>query len=132
MLTAGRRRCLADPELDGQEGKENELRTVLDKDSCRTDGTFDKHEPEEMECDDPVRNIYPDEDSNQILPVEQFFGNLDAVQDFPQRSSASSARAHRKIRRRQYYAREDSDEEEADFSRTQQGDGGGISDEGLL
>lgn len=125
MLTAGRRRCLASPELEGQEGKENELRTALDVDGCRTDSNFNKPESEEMECDDPVRNMFPDEDSNQIYPVDQFFGNLDVVQDFPQRSSASSARAQRKNRRRQYYAREDSDEEEVDFSSVQQGDGGG-------
>ncbi|XP_074538367.1 UPF0688 protein C1orf174 homolog [Halichoeres trimaculatus] len=125
MLTPGRRRCLASPELEGQESKENEPRTALYMDRCRMDSNFDKQESEEMECEDPVRNMFPDEDSNQILPVEQFFGNLDVVQDFPQRSSASSARAQRKNRRRQYYAREDSDEEEVDFSGIQQGDGGG-------
>ncbi|XP_041655329.1 UPF0688 protein C1orf174 homolog isoform X2 [Cheilinus undulatus] len=122
-LTAGRRRCLASPELEGQEGKENELRTELDMDSCRMNSTFDKQEFEDMECEDSVRNMFPDDDSNQILPVEQFFGNLDSVQDFPQRSS-SSTRAHRENRRRHYYAPEDSDEEEADFSRMQEGDRG--------
>ena len=27
-----------------------------------------------------AESIFPDDDSNQILPVEQFFGNLDAMQ----------------------------------------------------
>lgn len=109
---AGRRRCSASPELDGQDGKENELRTWLDSDSCRVNGTLDKQEPEDMDCEETSKNIFPDDDSNQILPVEQFFGNLDAVQDFPQRSSSTSARVQREHRRRHYYAREDSDEEE--------------------
>ncbi|CAJ1055519.1 UPF0688 protein C1orf174 homolog isoform X1 [Xyrichtys novacula] len=122
MLTAGRRRCLASPELGGQEGKENELRTGLDMDSCRINSSFNKQESEEMECEDSVRTMFPDDDSNQILPVEQFFGNLDAVQDFPQRLPESSARARRKNRRRQYYALEDSDEEEVNFSSEQQED----------
>lgn len=75
--SAGRRRCSASPEPEGREGKENELRTGLDLDSCRVNGTLDKQEAEDMECEE---TIFPDDDSNQILPVEQFFGNLDVVQ----------------------------------------------------
>lgn len=120
--SAGRRRCPASPELgEGHEGKENE-----DLDSCRVNGFLDKQEShEDMDCEETSKNLFPDDDSNQILPVEQFFGNLDAVQDFPQRST--SARSHRQNRRRHYYAREDSDEEgEAvvGLSSTQQDDGG--------
>ncbi|XP_040922215.1 UPF0688 protein C1orf174 homolog [Toxotes jaculatrix] len=123
--SAGRRRCSASPELEGQEGKENELRTGLDLDGCRVNGMQDKQEREEMDYEETSKNIFPDDDSNQILPVEQFFGNLDAVQDFPQRSSATSTRVQRENRRRHYYAREDSDEEEAGFSSMQQDDRGG-------
>ncbi|KAI3356693.1 hypothetical protein L3Q82_003379 [Scortum barcoo] len=115
--SAGRRRCSASPELEGQEGKENEeVRTGLDLDGCRVNGILDKHESEDMECEESSKNIFPDDDSNQILPVEQFFGNLDTVQDFPQRSSATSARSQRQNRRRHYYAQEESDEEEAGLS----------------
>lgn len=121
-LTAGRRRCLASPELEGAEGKENELLM----DCYRTNSTFDKQEAEDMECEDSGRSVFPDDDSNQILPVEQFFGNLDSVQDFPQRSSSSSARTHRENGRRHFYAPADSDEEELDFSREQDGDRGGV------
>ncbi|XP_023257370.1 UPF0688 protein C1orf174 homolog [Seriola lalandi dorsalis] len=124
--SAGRRRCSASPELEGPEGKENELRTGLDVDGCsRVNGFQDKQEREEMDYEETGKNIFPDDDSNQILPVEQFFGNLDAVQDFPQRPSATSARAHRENRRRHYFAREDSDEEEVDFCSVQQDDRGG-------
>ncbi|XP_070766162.1 UPF0688 protein C1orf174 homolog [Enoplosus armatus] len=120
--SAGRRRCSASPELEGQEGKENELRTGLDLDSCRVNGILDKQE--DMDCEETSKSIFPDDDSNQILPVEQFFGNLDAVQDFPQRSSATSARAQRENRRRHYYARDDSDEEEVGLSGAQRDDTG--------
>lgn len=71
--TAGRRRCSASPEHEGQEGKENEQGL----DSCRLNGSLDKQEAEDMECEE---TLFPDDDSNQILPVEQFFGNLDVVQ----------------------------------------------------
>uniref|UniRef100_A0A3B4BG97 Uncharacterized protein n=1 Tax=Periophthalmus magnuspinnatus TaxID=409849 RepID=A0A3B4BG97_9GOBI len=56
--------------------------------------------------------LFLDEDSNQILPVEHFFGNMDAVQDFPQRPSAPSTTVSRAQRRRRYFALEDSEEEE--------------------
>lgn len=122
--SAGRRRCSASPELGGQEGKENELRTRLELDSCRVNGVWDKRESEDMECEETNKNIFPDDDSNQILPVEQFFGNLDAVQDFPQSSSSTSAHVHREHRRRHYYAPEDSDEDEVGLSSMQQDDRG--------
>ncbi|XP_059189843.1 UPF0688 protein C1orf174 homolog [Centropristis striata] len=109
--SAGRRRCSASPELEGQEGKENELRMGLDLDSCKMNSDWDKQESEDMDCDETSKVMFPDDDSNQILPVEQFFGNLDTLQDFPQRSSGSSSRVQRKNGRRHYYAPEDSDEE---------------------
>ncbi|KAG7332608.1 hypothetical protein KOW79_004442 [Hemibagrus wyckioides] len=53
-----------------------------------------------------------DEDSNHIFPVEQFFGNLDAVQDISRRSAGTEGMTRREYRRRHYYAKEDSDEEQ--------------------
>lgn len=85
-------------------------------------GVWDKQDSEVMDCEDTSKNIYPDDDSNQILPVEQFFGNLDTVQDFPQRSSGTSTHVHRENRRRHYYAPEDSDEEELGLSNTARDD----------
>ncbi|XP_068454538.1 UPF0688 protein C1orf174 homolog isoform X2 [Clinocottus analis] len=116
---AGRRRCSASPQLEGREGKENELRARLGElDGCG------RRESEDMDCGETSKDIFLDDDSNQILPVEQFFGNLDAVQDFPQRSSQTSARVQREHRRRHYYAPEDSDEEEAGLGRMKGGDRG--------
>ncbi|KAM3618585.1 uncharacterized protein V6R79_022002 [Siganus canaliculatus] len=123
--SAGRRRCSASPVLEGREGKENELITGLDLDIYRVNGTSDKQGPEDMDFEESGKNIFPDDDSNQILPVEQFFGNLDTLQDFPQRPT--SARAPRESRRRHYYAPEDSEEEEGNLSSEQRDDRGDTS-----
>lgn len=122
--SAGRRRCSASPQLEGQEEKENELRTGPDLDNYRENSTWDKQEPELMDYEETDKILFPDDDSNQVLPVEQFFGNLDTVQDFPQRSSATSSRVQRERRRRHYYAREDSDEEEGGLISMQRDDRG--------
>lgn len=78
--SAGRRRCSASPELEGHDGKENKQRTRLDLDCCRVNNIHETQESEEMDYEETSKHIFPDDDSNQILPVEQFFGNLDAVQ----------------------------------------------------
>ncbi|XP_029910828.1 UPF0688 protein C1orf174 homolog [Myripristis murdjan] len=120
-----RKRCLASPQLEEQEGKENEVRMRLELDGCRAYGFLDTEEAEYMDYASSGKSIFPDDDSNQILPVEQFFGNLDTVQDFPQRSATSSIWVHRESRRRHFYAKEDSDEEEAGYTDMQQDDRGG-------
>ncbi|KAM8863699.1 UPF0688 protein C1orf174 homolog [Spinachia spinachia] len=127
LHSAGRRRCSASPEVEGQEGKENALTARLEPDGRKGSVTRDKRESEDMDCEETSRsvgNVFPDDDSNQILPVEQFFGNLDAVQDFPQRSSETSRCVHRERRRRHYYAPEDSDQEEVGLG-SPRGAGGG-------
>lgn len=68
------------PELDELEGKENEQRVGQDLESCRASDATGKQEPWDMECEETDKNMFPDDDSNQILPVEQFFGNLEVVQ----------------------------------------------------
>ncbi|XP_026863476.2 UPF0688 protein C1orf174 homolog [Electrophorus electricus] len=52
-----------------------------------------------------------DEDSNHIFPVEQFFGNLDSVQEYSGKATTERI-SRREYRRRHYYAKEDSDEEQ--------------------
>lgn len=122
---ADRRRCSGSPELKGQEGKENELRSEQEVSSCKANGVLEEQASENMESENSTRVFFPDEDSNQILPVEQFFGNLDIVQDFPQRSPATSPSARRKQRSRHFYAQEDSDGEEVSRSGFQGDDGAG-------
>ncbi|GAA6106436.1 UPF0688 protein C1orf174 homolog [Tachysurus ichikawai] len=91
-------------------GKENSVSKVSA--SSRTN-------PEKMEdagscgpADRADPGVYVDEDSNHIFPVEQFFGNLDAVQDISHRSTGTEGMSRREYRRRHYYAKEDSDEEQ--------------------
>lgn len=79
--SAGRRRCSASPAPGGREGKENDPRmTGPEADGCWTNSGPSKAELEEMECEESGCTLFPDDDSNQILPVEQFFGNMDVVQ----------------------------------------------------
>ncbi|KAM9751727.1 UPF0688 protein C1orf174 homolog isoform 1-T1 [Menidia menidia] len=118
--SAGRRRCSASPELEEEEGKENKLGMEQGLDGCRA--SWDKQEHDNMDYEERSRILFPDDDSNQILPVEQFFGNLDIVQDFPQISSAACPSVPKENRRRHFYAREDSDEEERSLSSMQQDD----------
>uniref|UniRef100_M3ZSI4 Chromosome 1 C1orf174 homolog n=1 Tax=Xiphophorus maculatus TaxID=8083 RepID=M3ZSI4_XIPMA len=122
---ADRRRCLGSPELQGQEGKENELRSEQEVSSCKANSVLEEQAPECVEPENSSRVLFPDDDSNQILPVEQFFGNLDIVQDFPRRSPATSPSARRKERFRHYYAQEDSDGEEVSHGGLRRDDGAG-------
>lgn len=73
--SAGRRRCSASPETEGREGKENE-----DWDACGVNRSLDRQQLASPECEDSGGPVFPDDDSNQILPVEHFFGNMDIVQ----------------------------------------------------
>ncbi|TWW56241.1 UPF0688 protein C1orf174 homolog isoform X2 [Takifugu flavidus] len=104
--SAGRRRCSASPEAEGREGKENE-----DWDACGVNRSLDRQQLASPECEDSGGPVFPDDDSNQILPVEHFFGNMDIVQDFPQREPKTSRDTQRQSRRRHFYAREDSDDD---------------------
>ncbi|XP_028309933.1 UPF0688 protein C1orf174 homolog isoform X2 [Gouania willdenowi] len=120
-LSTGSRRCSASPQLENQEGKENKLGAELGR-GLEGNRTSDKGEPEHMDYEETGKIVYPDDDSNEILPVEQFFGNLHTVQELPQRPHAASSRAHQ---RRHYYAPEnsDDDDEELNLSSRQHEDG---------
>ncbi|XP_076132883.1 UPF0688 protein C1orf174 homolog [Alosa pseudoharengus] len=57
-------------------------------------------------------SVVMDEDSNEIYPVGQFFGNLDLLPDYPEQPSTTEAGSTREHRRRHYYAKEESEEDE--------------------
>uniref|UniRef100_A0A674ELS7 UPF0688 protein C1orf174 homolog n=2 Tax=Salmo trutta TaxID=8032 RepID=A0A674ELS7_SALTR len=103
--------CGAPPDLEELwEGKENGVRLELNY--CRTNGLPEKMEDDETEEGVVIdKSVFLDDDSNQVLPVEKFFGNMEVVQDCPRRSTATSTFSRREHRRQQYYAKEDSDEE---------------------
>nr|XP_023649419.1 UPF0688 protein C1orf174 homolog isoform X1 [Paramormyrops kingsleyae] len=67
-------------------------------------------DPEPL-LDDQDNSIFLDDDSNQIMPVGQFFGNLELVQDYPPRIPLESHISRREYRRLHYIARDDSDED---------------------
>ncbi|XP_050972225.1 UPF0688 protein C1orf174 homolog [Labeo rohita] len=66
--------------------------------------------PSPQTQEDP--SIFFDEDSNHIFPVEQFFGNMDVVQDYPRRTPGSKRVNRREYRSMHYYAKEDSEDEQ--------------------
>ncbi|XP_077080521.1 UPF0688 protein C1orf174 homolog [Siphateles boraxobius] len=90
-------------------GKENSAVkcTGLTSRSAETKMDQTVHNPQTR--DDP--SIFFDEDSNHIFPVEQFFGNLDVVQDYPRRTPGSKRMSRREYRSMHYYAKEDSEDE---------------------
>nr|AAI42776.1 Si:ch211-147a11.3 protein [Danio rerio] len=62
-----------------------------------------------LQTTDP--SVFFDEDSNHVFPVEQFFGNLDVVEDYPRRTPGSKRMTRREYRSMHYYAKEDSEDE---------------------
>ncbi|XP_066546964.1 UPF0688 protein C1orf174 homolog isoform X2 [Amia ocellicauda] len=62
----------------------------------------------EMQMDD---GIFLDEDSNQPMPVGQFFGNLELVQDYPPRAPVAGRMNRREYRRLHFIAKDDDDDD---------------------
>ncbi|XP_026108755.1 UPF0688 protein C1orf174 homolog isoform X1 [Carassius auratus] len=92
-------------------GKENSAAKCTALTSGSAEAKMDQtviHSPQTR--DDP--SIFFDEDSNHIFPVEQFFGNMDVVQDYPQRTPGSKRMSRREYRSMHYYAKEDSEDEQ--------------------
>lgn len=105
-------KCGAAPDRGEKEGKENCVRPDSEQNYCTTDSFSCNMEGENTERSVQIgKNVFPDDNSNQIFPVEQFFGNLEVVQDCPQKPAISSTRDKREQKRRRYYAKEESDEE---------------------
>ncbi|XP_016350603.1 UPF0688 protein C1orf174 homolog isoform X1 [Sinocyclocheilus anshuiensis] len=92
-------------------GKENSAAKCTALTSGYAEAKMDQtviHSPQTRE--DP--SIFFDEDSNHIFPVEQFFGNMDVVQNYPRRTPGSKRMSRREYRSMHYYAKEDSEDEQ--------------------
>ncbi|KAF4110049.1 UPF0688 protein C1orf174 homolog [Onychostoma macrolepis] len=92
-------------------GKENSAAKCSALTSGSAEAKMDQtviHSPQTQE--EP--SIFFDEDSNHIFPVEQFFGNMDVVQDYPCRTPGSKRMSRREYRSMHYYAKEDSEDEQ--------------------
>nr|XP_015192652.1 PREDICTED: UPF0688 protein C1orf174 homolog isoform X1 [Lepisosteus oculatus] len=55
-------------------------------------------------------SVFLDEDSNQPMPVGQFFGNIELVQDDPPRAPATVPMSRREYRRLHFIAKDDEDD----------------------
>lgn len=81
---------------------------------CHTSGSAEKMEHTAI-CGSQTRedpSVFFDEDSNHVFPVEQFFGNMDVVQDCPQRTPGSKRMSRREYRSLHFYAKDDSEDEQ--------------------
>ncbi|KAK6472311.1 UPF0688 protein C1orf174-like protein isoform X1 [Huso huso] len=61
-------------------------------------------------------SIFIDEDSNQPMPVGQFFGNIELVQDYPAKAPAAVPMSRREYRKLHFIAKDDDDEDEDEDS----------------
>uniref|UniRef100_A0A8B9S8L8 CA174 protein n=1 Tax=Apteryx owenii TaxID=8824 RepID=A0A8B9S8L8_APTOW len=55
---------------------------------------------------------FVDEDSNQPMPMDRFFGNVEFIQDLPAVALASTTMSRREFRKLHFIAKEDEEEEE--------------------
>ncbi|KAI7798197.1 UPF0688 protein, partial [Triplophysa rosa] len=96
----------------GKERRGKENSSILTH--CRTSGSTEAKMDQTVVCGSQTRedpSIF-DEDSNHIFPVEQFFGNMDAVQEYQRRSPGSKRMSRREYRSQHFYAKEDSEDEQ--------------------
>ncbi|XP_041130683.1 UPF0688 protein C1orf174-like isoform X2 [Polyodon spathula] len=59
-------------------------------------------------------SIFIDEDSNQPMPVDQFFGNIELVQDYPAKAPAAVPMSRREYRKLHFIAKDDDDDDDDD------------------
>ncbi|KAJ8371148.1 hypothetical protein SKAU_G00111760 [Synaphobranchus kaupii] len=80
---------------------------------CDVNGGLEEAEESEMKMQIEVdSSIFLDDDSNQVMPVGQFFGNIELDQDYPAaRAPASVPMSRREYRRLHYIAKDDSDDD---------------------
>nr|XP_047923406.1 UPF0688 protein C1orf174 homolog isoform X1 [Anser cygnoides] len=86
--------------------EESSCETVLSDESSLKDGDVPK-KPTELD-----NSAFLDEDSNQPMPVDRFFGNIDFIQDQPAVALPSTTVSRREFRRVHFIAKEDEEEEE--------------------
>ncbi|NXJ03553.1 CA174 protein, partial [Odontophorus gujanensis] len=88
--------------------EESSCESVCSEGSSLEDGDIPK-KPTELDY-----SAFLDEDSNQPMPVDRFFGNIDFMQDQLAAVLPSTAMSRREYRRLHFIAKEDEEEEEED------------------
>ncbi|NXC47375.1 CA174 protein, partial [Penelope pileata] len=82
--------------------------------SALSDGTGSKDGGVPKKVTELDNSAFLDEDSNQPMPVDRFFGNIDFTQDQLVAALPSTTMSRREFRRLHFIAKEDEEEEEED------------------
>ncbi|XP_074416547.1 UPF0688 protein C1orf174 homolog [Larus michahellis] len=88
--------------------EESSGESVLSDGSSLEDGDLPK-KPIQLD-----NSAFLDEDSNQPMPVDRFFGDVEFIQDLPPVALPSTTMSRREFRRLHFIAKEDEEEEEED------------------
>ncbi|KFZ49194.1 UPF0688 protein C1orf174, partial [Podiceps cristatus] len=88
--------------------KESSCESALSDGSSLEDGDLPK-KPIQLD-----NSAFLDEDSNQPMPVDRFFGDVEFLQDLPAVVLPSTTMSRREFRRLHFIAKEDDDDEEED------------------
>ncbi|NXA18727.1 CA174 protein, partial [Ibidorhyncha struthersii] len=88
--------------------EESSSESVLSDGSSLEDGDVPK-KPIELD-----NSAFLDEDSNQPMPVDRFFGDVEFIKDLPPVALPSMTMSRREFRRLHFIAKEDEEEEEED------------------
>ncbi|NXN42377.1 CA174 protein, partial [Rhinoptilus africanus] len=86
--------------------EESSCESVLSDGSSWEDGDIPK-EPIQLD-----NSAFLDEDSNQPMPVDRFFGDVEFLQDLPPVGLPSTTMSRREFRRLHFIAKEDEEEED--------------------
>ncbi|XP_009318842.1 PREDICTED: UPF0688 protein C1orf174 homolog [Pygoscelis adeliae] len=88
--------------------EESSCESVLSDGSSLEDGDLLK-KPIQLDS-----GAFLDEDSNQPMPVDRFFGDIEFIQDLPAVALPSTTMSRREFRKLHFIAKEDEEEEEED------------------
>ncbi|XP_075376520.1 UPF0688 protein C1orf174 homolog [Mycteria americana] len=88
--------------------EESSCESVLSDGSSLEDGDLPKKPTQ------PDSSAFLDEDSNQPMPVDRFFGDVEFIQDLPAVALPSTTMSRREFRKLHFIAKEDEEEEEED------------------
>ncbi|NXL03648.1 CA174 protein, partial [Mesembrinibis cayennensis] len=88
--------------------EESSCESVLSDGSSLEDGDLPK-KPIQLDS-----GAFLDEDSNQPMPVDRFFGDVEFIQDLPAVVLPSTTMSRREFRKLHFIAKEDEEEEEED------------------
>ncbi|NXT47489.1 CA174 protein, partial [Pluvianellus socialis] len=86
--------------------EESSCESVLSDGSSLEDGDVPK---KAIQLDN---SVFLDEDSNQPMPLDRFFGDVEFMQDLPPVALPSTTMSRREFRRLHFIAKEDEEEEE--------------------